>query len=75
MTLVPQPKPSRDDEIADALEESAEAQDEWAGTLRQIAQRMEALSVEMRRHGAFPIAGSIERERQRREDRAHAERP
>lgn len=61
-----------DKEIAEALEDSARAQDEWAGVLREMARRMDRLSAEMRKHGAFPIAGSLERERERLERQANA---
>lgn len=62
----------RDEEIAETLEESARAQDEAATVLRQVAQRLDRLSAEMRKHGAFPIAGSLERERERLERQADA---
>lgn len=63
---------ARDEEITTALEHSAEAQEEAANVLRQVAQRLDKLSAEMRKHGAFPVVGSLERERQRLERQADA---
>jgi hypothetical protein len=72
MTRPKNPTPSRDEEITEALEQSAQAQEEAASVLRQVAQRLDRLSVEMRKHGAFPIVGALERERQRIERQADA---
>jgi hypothetical protein len=72
MPSSPTPASGRDEEISTALEQSAQAQEEAASVLRQVAQRLDKLSAEMRRHGAFPIVGSLERERQRIERQADA---
>jgi hypothetical protein len=61
----------RDEEIQKTLEQSATAQEEAANVLRQVASRLDKLSNDMRKHGAFPIAGQLERERRRLEGKAN----
>jgi hypothetical protein len=61
----------KDEEIADTLAASAEAQEEAASILRQVAARLDSLSAEMRRHGAFPIAGQLEREQKEAQGRTN----
>jgi hypothetical protein len=63
---------ARDEELTKTLEQSAQAQEEAANVLRQVAQRLDKLSQEMRKHGAFPVVGALERERQRLESQANA---
>jgi hypothetical protein len=58
-----QKKKPREDEVDDTLQSSAEVQEEAANVLREVASRLDRLSAEMRKHGAFPIAGQLERER------------
>ncbi len=61
----------RDDDISEALAESAVIQEEAADVLRQVASKLDKLSAEMRKHGAFPIAGQLERERDEVRSRAN----
>jgi hypothetical protein len=63
---------NRDEEITQALEQSAQAQEEAANVLRQVARRLDKLSAEMRKHGAFPVVGALEQERLRLERQADA---
>ena len=61
----------RDEEISQTLQESAKAQEEAANVLRQVAMRLDMLSNEMRKHGAFPLAGQLERDRREIERKAN----
>lgn len=72
MTTAPKTEQHREAEIAETLERSAVAQEEAATIIDEVVARLNRLSVEMRKHGAFPIAGQLERERQRRERQADA---
>lgn len=67
MNTPPKTEAHREAEIAATLEESASAQEEAASVIDDVVSRLNRLSAEMRKHGAFPIAGQLERERQRRE--------
>lgn len=60
---------AREAESEAVLQESADVQEEAADVLRQVASRLDKLSAEMRKHGAFPIAGQLERERNERRGR------
>lgn len=73
MTIPPKTEAHREAEIAVTLEQSALAQEEAASVIDDVVTRLNRLSAEMRKHGAFPIAGQLERERQRRERRADAD--
>ena len=61
----------REEAVAKAIEESVAAQEEAASTLRSVAHRLDEVSKTLRKHGAFPIADQIDREREKVIERAN----
>ena len=52
----------RDDELVTQLRRSAAEQKEAISVLEEVAGRLEKLSEELRKRGAYPIAGQLDRD-------------
>jgi len=57
----------RDEEVADIIQKSVSEQENAMSILRQVNDRLDRLSAELRKQGAFPIAGQLDREKQEAE--------
>lgn len=71
MTEPTKSEPEREQEFDELIHESEAIKSEVDSVLADVSRRLDLLSEELRRRGAFPVASQIDRQRPRKETAIH----